>query len=173
MAVSSAYITAAVGGRKQTWHFTGVTSIEHNLSLNLNSTASRESDMVSGARNRPDRVTLSVIETDAVRGAGGSARILADMDALKRSRTLCRVVTSMGTYRKMLLSEITAAQDEENQCGWKGTLSFTEYEPSAGKNTAGAKVNNNASARKNTGTTAVKKLTESAFLRLLQRAGIR
>ena len=173
MAVSSAYVTAAVGGKKQTWHFTGVTSIEHALSLNLNSTASGGTDVISGARNRPDRVTLSVIETDAARGAGGFARILADLDTLKRNRTLCRVVTSMGTYRKMLLTEITAAQDEENQCGWKGTLVFTESDQSAGKDTSGTKTNNNASTRKNTGTTAAKKLTESAFLQLLQRAGIK
>ena len=173
MAVSSAYITAAVGGKKQAWHFTGVTSIEHALSLHLDSTASGGTDVISGVRNRPDRVTLSVIETDAARGTGGAARILSDMNTLKRNRTLCRVVTSMGTYRKMLLTEIAAAQDEENQCGGKGTLAFTGSGSADGKDTSGTKAADNASARKNTGTTAVKKLTESAFLRLLQRAGIR
>ena len=173
MAVSSACVTGTVGGKKQTWHFTGVTSIEHALTLGLNSTASQGTDVINGARNQPDRLTLSVIETDAARGSGWSARMLADMDSLKRNRVLCRVTTSMGTYRKMLLTEITAAQDEENQDGWKGTLAFTEYISSAGKDTSGTKTSNNSSTRKNTGTAAAQKLTQSAFLQLLHRAGIK
>ena len=173
MAVSSACVTGTVGGKKQTWHFTGVTAIEHALSLSLNSTASQGADVINGARNQPDRLTLSVIETDAARGTGWSARMLADMDSLKRNRVLCRVTTSMGTYRKMLLTEITAAQDEENQDGWKGTLQFVEYVPATDQKESGKKTGNNSSTRKNTGTVAVQKLTESAFLQLLRRAGIK
>ena len=173
MAVSSsAYVTCTAGGKTTAWHFTGVTAIEHHFSLNLESMASRGADLVNGARNRPDRVTLSVIETDAAGGAGRSARMLAAMKTLKKNRTLCRVVTSMGSYKQMLLTEITAAQDEENQCGWKGTLVFEEYVPAA-EDTASGKTNTNSSARKNTGSAGnVTKLTGTAFQQLLQRSGI-
>ena len=171
-ASSSAYVTCTAGGKTTAWHFTGVTAIEHHLTLNLNREASRGADIVNGARNQPDRVTLSVIETDAAGGAGRSARMLEAMKTLKKKRTLCRVVTSMGSYKRMLLTEITAAQDEENQCGWKGTLVFEEYVPAA-EDTASGKTNTNSSTRKNTGSAGnVTKLTGTAFQQLLQRSGI-
>ena len=84
---------------------------------------------------------------------------------------LCGVVTSMGSYTDMLLTEITATQDEENQCGWSGSLTFTQYVPSEGENEV--KTNDNSSTRENTGFTGtMKRVTESAFLQMLQRAGI-
>ena len=122
---SSAYVSCTVGGKKYRYRFTGVTSVEHSLTLNL--------DVVNGARNKPDRVTLSVIETDAEHMPGWAADMLEAMDALKRNRVLCKVVTSMGTYRKMLLTEISAKQDENCQDGWSGTLAFTEYVSGKGK----------------------------------------
>ena len=172
-AASSAYITCTVNGKKNTWHFTGVLSIEHNLSLNLESMSSQGSDIVNGARNRPDQVTLSVVETDAAHPSGWSARMLEAMASLKRNRTLCRVVTSMGVYKQMLLTEIAATQDEENQCGWKGTLHFVEYVPVNDKKESGRKTGNNSSTRKNTGSSGTaKKVTGTPFQQVLQRAGI-
>ncbi len=172
MAVSFAYVTATVSGKKRTWHFTGVTAAEHALSLNLNTAASQGTDLVNGARNQPDRITLSVIETDAARGPGRSAALLEDMDTLKRNRILCRVTTPLGTCRKMLLTEVTAARDSEVQEGWRGTLVFTEC-LSSGKETSAAKTADNSSARRNTGSAAARKVTGSAFLQLLERAGVK
>ena len=170
-AASAAYVTARVNDAPCAWHFTGVTAIEHSLSLSLNSTAGQGADLINGARNQPDRVTLTVIETDAEHSPGWSARMLAAMAGLKRKRMLCGVVTSMGSYTDMLLTEITATQDEENQCGWSGSLTFTQYVPSDGGGSV--KTNDNSSARQNTGFTGtVKKVTESAFLQMLQRANI-
>ena len=170
-AASAAYVTARVNDAPCAWHFTGVTAIEHSLSLSLNSTAVQGTDLINGARNQPDRVTLTVIETDAEHSPGWSARMLAAMAGLKRKRMLCGVVTSMGSYTDMLLTEITATQDEENQCGWSGSLIFTQYVPSDGANTV--KTSDNSSTRENTGFTGtVKKVTESAFLQMLQRANI-
>lgn len=34
-AASTAYITCGTGGGTRTWHFTGVTSVEHTLALSL------------------------------------------------------------------------------------------------------------------------------------------
>ena len=67
---STAYVTCAVGGKTYTYHFTGVTAIEHNLALNLNNEASEGSDIVNGARNLANQVTLSVVETDTEHTAG-------------------------------------------------------------------------------------------------------
>ena len=75
-ASSSAYVTCVSAGKKYTWRFTGVTSVSHELSLNLETASAQGADIVNGARNRPDRVTLSVLETDAAHSAGWSARML-------------------------------------------------------------------------------------------------
>ena len=112
---STAYVTCSVGGKTYTYHFTGVTAIEHNLALNLNNEASEGTDIVNGARNLANQVTLSVVETDTEQTVGWAARMLEAMTVLKKKRVLCKVVTSMATYDRMLLTEINATQDEENQ----------------------------------------------------------
>ena len=133
-ASSVAYISCKVGGKTFKYRFTGVTSIEHNLALNLDTDVSQGSDIVNGARNQPNQVTLSVVETDAEHPAGWAARMLECLAAVKKGRYLCKVVTSMAAYSRMLLSEISAVQDEENQYGWSGTLTFMEYiKPSSKK----------------------------------------
>ncbi len=170
---STAYVTCAADGKNYAWHFTGVTAIEHSLTLDLNREESREGDVVNSARNLPDRVTLSVIETDTAHSTGWSARMLEAMASLKRNRIPCRVVTSLGTYENMLLTEITATQDEENQEGWSGELVFLEYLPVSAGNDGEVKTNTNASVRKNTGTVGnLKKVTGTALTQLLQRAGV-
>ncbi|MCR5566759.1 MAG: hypothetical protein K6F61_07885 [Clostridiales bacterium] len=169
-ASSAAYVACSIGGKTYTYHFTGVTAIEHSLALNLDSRASQGTDIVNGARNLAGRVTLSVVETDTEHPAGWAARMLEAMAAIKKSRYLCRVVTSMATYDRMLLTEINATQDEENQYGWSGTLAFMEYIPVTEENTKSVKTNNNSSVRKNTGSTG--SAAASPFLKLLQKAGI-
>ena len=164
---SSAYVRCQSGGKTKTYYFTGVTSIEHNLSLNLEKDSSQGSDIINGARNKPNQVSLSVVETDAEHSAGWSARMLGDMVSLKKNRLLCTVVTSMATYKQMLLTEINATQDEENQCGWSGSLTFIQYVPSEGEN--GVKTNDNSSTRQNTGFTGnVAQLTAEMVNRLLE-----
>ena len=170
---STAYITCTAGGRTCTWHFTGVTCIEHNLALDLNRDAAQGTDIVSGARNLPDQLRISVIETDTAHSPGWSARMLEAMASLKRNRIPCKAVTSLGTYENMLLTEITAIQDEENQEGWSGELAFTEYLPMTAGSAGETKENTNSSVRTNTGTAgSVKKVSGSALRQLLQRAGV-
>ena len=170
---SSAYVTCTTGGKTYTWHFTGVTAIEHNLALNLNNEASEGTDIVNGARNLANQVTLSVVETDAEQTAGWAARMLEAMASLKKKRVLCRVVTSMATYDRMLLTEINATQDEENQFGWSGSLAFMEYIPVTEENAEALKTNSNSSVRTNTGSSGAGKISGSPLLQLLQRAGVK
>ena len=148
-----------------------MTSIEHNLALNLDNTSSQGSDIINGARNLANQVTLSVVETDVEHSPGWAARMLECMTALKKGRYLCKVVTSMATYHKMLLTEINVTQDEDNMYGWSGTLTFMEYIPvtssSSGSSSGSSKTSNNSSVRKNTGSTGTKKVTGSVFLSLL------
>ena len=169
---SAAYVACTAGGNTYTYHFTGVTSIEHNLALNLNNKASQGTDIVNGARNLSSQVTLSVVETDAEHSSGWSARMLEAMASLKKNRTLCRVVTSMAAYDRMLLTEITATQDEENQYGWSGTLTFMEYIPVTDATAEEVKTNSNSSVRTNTGSAGTKKITGTAFQQLLRRSGV-
>ena len=171
-AASAAYVSCTVGGNTYTYHFTGVTSIEHNLALNLNNKDSQGTDIVNGARNLSSQVTLSVVETDVEHSPGWAARMLEAMAALKKNRVLCRVVTSMAAYDRMLLTEITATQDEDNQYGWSGTLAFMEYIPVTEATAEEVKTNSNSSVRTNTGSSGAGKISGSPLQQLLSRAGI-
>ena len=171
-AASSAYVTCIVGGNTYTYHFTGVISIEHNLALNLNNKSSQGTDIVNGARNLANQVTLNVVETDTEHTTGWAARMLEAMAAIKKQRVLCRVITSMATYNQMLLTEITATQDEDYQDGWSGNLVFMEYIPVTEENAEEVKSNNNSSTRTNTGNGKTTKVTGTAFQQLLQRSGV-
>ena len=59
---SSAYISCIVSGQTYTYHFTGVTEIEHNLALNLNNASAQGTDIINGARNlpAPDQWVISI-----------------------------------------------------------------------------------------------------------------
>ena len=170
-ASSVAFVSCDVGGKTYTYHFTGVSSVEHSLSLTVGKEAKEGEDIVNGARNNPDQVTLSVVETDAEHSPGWAARMLEAMGTVKRRRLLCRVVTTMGSYTDMLLKEIRATQDEENQYGWSGELVFVRYVPVAGS--GDAKENDNSSTRTNTGSRApANTVTGTVFLQLLAEAGV-
>ena len=158
---SSAYIT--VKDYNQTYHFTGVMSVTHSLSLKVfeKADATELGSFVNGAKNQPDKVTLSVLETDAAHSASGWAtRMLDVLESVKRNRLLCRVVTPHHTYDDMLLTGISVTQDEEHPDGWAGDLTFTEYIPMAilGE----TKTDDNASTPTNTGSTAPAKKDSGA-----------
>ena len=161
MPSSSACIT--VKPYNQTFHFTGVISVTHSLSLKVFETSDTTElgSYVNGAKNQPDRVTLSVIETDAAHSAAGwSARMLDILSSVKRDRLLCRVVTPHHTYDDMLLSGISVTQDEEHPDGWSGDITFTEYIPVAAL--ADTKTDDNSSSAKNTGSAAPAKTVSGA-----------
>ena len=175
MKSSSAYVSCVQGDKTLKWHFTGVLSVEHNLSLNLETTPSEDKDIVNGAKNQPTQIALSVMETDTEHTEGWSRKMLSALSSVKKLRLLCTVYTTMGTYPNMLLTGISALQDEEVMDGWKGTLTFTEYisanDASSGL-TASAKSANNSSTQTNIGTGLAIKLTEEQLIQLLQRAGV-
>ncbi len=183
MRQSTAYIRAS--GIDYTYRFCGVTAIEYSFALAVDADTSRGGDIINGARRQPNRIRLSVVETDAASQPGWSAGTLSAMDSIRRNRVLCTVRTSMGTWSRMLLSEITATQDEANQYGWTGDLVFTQYIPeseqydtsgnrSAGGSAASRKTSDNSSTRKNTGTKAAAATVSSAagLATVLSRAGV-
>ena len=153
MPQSSAYIRVKETGA--VYRFAGVTEITHRLALKIFDKAdvTEAASFVNGAKNEPDRVTLSVVETDAAEDAEGrAARMLEILYGVKRNRMLCRVVTPQKTYEDMLLSEISAAHNPENPDGWSGEITFTEYIPMAVLGES--KEDDNASSPKNTGSAA-------------------
>ena len=161
MPQSSAYIQVKDTG--VSYHFTGVTKIVHHLSLKIFDKAdvTEVASFVNGAKNDPDRVTLSVVETDAAHSAQGwAARMMDILYSVKRNRMLCRVITPQKTYEDMLLSEISATHNAENPDGWSGDISFTEYIPMA--ILGDKKEDDNASTPKNTGSAAPPAKTTAA-----------
>ena len=170
---SSAYFTAE--GINYVYRFCGVVEVEYNFALNIDADASQGGDIINGARRLPNQIRLSVVETDVSMRPGWAASMLSALDSIRRNRVLCSLTTDMGTWENMLLSEITASQDENNQYGWAGDLVFMQYIPhdeqyytdtsGGGGATAGGggggssststrKTSNNSSTKKNTGTKA-------------------
>ena len=187
MPKSTAYIIAS--GIDYTYRFCGVTEIEYNFALNIDADTSQGGDIINGARRVPSQIRLSVVETDAASQPGWAASMLSALDSIRRNRVLCRVVTSMGSWDNMLLSEITATQNQENQYGWAGDIVFRQYiprseqyytDPGAGGNPAAVgsvassgKSDNNSSTRKNTGTkSAAATVSDGSLSTVLTRAGI-
>ena len=154
-----------------TYTFTGVLFVKHEYSLKLqtDSDSASGSDYINGARNQPDKVILSVVETDIGHAAGWANRMLQAMESIKRNRYLCTVVTSALTYTGMLLSGLSVTEDEKNPFGWQGTLTFTQYKTSAKVR----KTNDNSSAATHTGSSGqIQSVTGDALKQMLQRAGI-
>ena len=150
-------------------------SIQHAFSLKIQteSESATGTDYVNGARNQPDKVILTVLESDVGHQSGWADRMLQAMESLKRTRTLCNVVTSAKTYSAMLLSEFTATVDETSQSGWQGVLTFVQYVPPA----VPEKMNDNASAVTHTGSVGPVQTvsgtgTSSPLRQMLQRAGV-
>ena len=161
MARSGAYII--IKGQGTSLHFTGVTEISHQIRLKIFDKAdiTEAASFVNGAKNEPDRVTLSVIETDAAHEAAGwSARMLEILYTVKRDRMLCEVITPQKAYSDMLLSEISAVHNAEIPDGWSGELTFTEYIPLAVLGET--KADDNASTPRNTGSAAPPEKLEAA-----------
>ena len=154
-----------------TYTFSGVVSVQHCFSLKIQTKAESASgsDVVNGARNQPDKVILTVVESDVGHIAGWADRMLQAMESVKRTRTLCQVVTPAKTYPAMLLSDFTATADETSQSGWKGTLTFVQYVPPV----IPAKTNDNSSSIVHTGSAGSVQVVSGAELaNLLARAGI-
>ena len=105
-----------------TYTFTGVLSVKHEYSLKLqtDSNSASGADYINGARNQPDKVVLSVMETDIGHMDGWANRMLQAMESIMRNRILCTVVTPALTYTGMLLSGLSVTEDEKNQYGWHG-----------------------------------------------------
>ena len=175
MAESSAYIVP--NGYNFNYHFTGVIEIEYNFALNINADPENETDVINGARKLPNQIRLSVVETDAGHGEGWAAGMLQAMEKLRNARTLCKVITTMGTWTNMLLSEITATQDEENQFGWAGDLVFMQCmnrtSAVVGSMEASTrKTENNSATAKNVGTKGPTQVVSgAAFGQAIGRGG--
>ena len=156
-----------------TYRFSGVLSVKHEMSLHIQKDGESlyHTDYVNGARNEPNRVILEVIESDVGKAAGWATRMMQAMESLKRTRTLCNVVTAGFIYSGMLLSEFTATEDETSQSGWQGTLVFTQYVPVDAKTVA--KLYDNSSTATHTGSAGpVVVIVGSELENLLSRAGI-
>ena len=110
------------------YRFTGVTKITHSLTTKTATDTDSESeeDYINGARNQPNKVTLNVMETDITQSPGWASRMLNALEAIKRSRLICQVVTPLRSYENMLLSDLAITEDESVPYGWSGTLVFTE-----------------------------------------------
>ena len=167
----SSFVVVNIPSYGYTYTFSGVLSVRHEFSLKIatDSESVSGTDYVNGARNQPDRLILEIMESDVGRAAGWSDRVIQAMEAVKRTRTLCDVVTTARTYNAMLLSEFTATQDETSQSGWKGSLTFTKYIPPE----TVEKTNDNASTPMHTATAGqVQTVSGSPLQQMLRRAGI-
>ena len=77
-----------------TYTFSGVLSIQHEFSLKILTEAESASgtDYVNGARNKPDKIILTVVETDVGKLTGWADRMLQSIlrDRLLQCFQYCR-----------------------------------------------------------------------------------
>ena len=111
------------------YHFTGVLEIEYNFALNIDADTSQGGDIINGARRLPNQIRISVVESETYSHNGWPASMLSALDSIRRNRVLCTLTTNMGSWSNMLISEITASEDEKNQYGWAGDVVFMQYIP--------------------------------------------
>ena len=177
MIESSAYVL--VKGYDYQYHFCGVTSIQHSFTSQIatQEDSSLGADYLNGARNEPNVVTLSVVESDAMRRSGWAARMVEVFESVKRNRQLCMVVTAYKTYDNMILTDFTFEENEESQSGWSGTLTFTET-----RNFGRGKAEDNSSTAVNTAAAGAVTVVSSSYgtsqipaqlRQILERAGIK
>ena len=134
-----------------------------------------EEDYINGARNQPNKVTLTVMETDITQSAGWASRMMNALEAVKRSREVCQVITPLRAYDNMLLTDFTVTQDETTPYGWSGTLVFTETNGGAStrRYSNSSRITDVAAIRAYDRKRANRSLSQSSLRKMLQRAGIR
>jgi len=157
------------------YRFAGVTSIRHSLSLKIaqDTDSTEGQDYVNGARVQPNKLTLSVAESDAGAYANRPSDMLEALDRIRRARALCTVTVSGKMYDNMLLSDLTVIQDDQTPCGWTGTLVFTQATmisaTTRNDNSSRSIYIGNGSAIK---VSSDEKTNKAEIKRLLERAGI-
>ena len=159
------------------YRFTGVTQIRHSMTVKTATDTDSESeeDYINGARNQPNKVTLTVMETDITQSAGWASRMMNALEAVKRSREVCQVITPLRAYDNMLLTDFTVTQDETTPYGWSGTLVFTETNGGAStrRYSNSSRITDVAAIRAYDRKRANRSLSQSSLRKMLQRAGIR
>ena len=92
-----------------------MTQLRHGFTAKVNVDGeSGATDVVNGARNQPNKLTLSVLASSVGHPAGWPRRLLESLERLKRNRTLVSVETSVFLYPRMLLSDLTVIQDDQS-----------------------------------------------------------
>ena len=71
-------VSVTVPSYGYTYTFSGVISVQHEFSLKLqtDSESATGTDYINGARNQPDKIILSVVESDVGHRAGWAARMM-------------------------------------------------------------------------------------------------
>ena len=124
---ASSYLRISSTG--ETISFTGITSVRLTHALQTETEIHEEDaeNVINGARTLPSTITLSLIESDAERASGWSARVAETLERIRKSRLLCTLVTPLHSYSAVLLTEFTLIRDDTSPFGFIGTLTFTEY----------------------------------------------
>ena len=128
------------------------------------------SDILTGAKNEPAKLTLSVAESDT--DADPSALFTA-LIALKESRALLQLITPLRTWSNLLLTDLIITRDDKTPFGWTGTLTLQEtasiFTPvsSTGSTTVSGSSANNTSTASNHGTASPQPTTTAHVITIL------
>lgn len=129
--------------KKRQLLFDGVIKTEHTLSLKIEDDPSNIKDgsaYVNNAKNDPNEVTIEVMMSNVYTSQNDLAGKTENrtknayevLQELKTSRRKCEVVTSIMTYKNMLLKTVQVLQDENTPFGWSATLTFREAPTNTG-----------------------------------------
>ena len=107
--------------------FSGVTQLKLGFSAKVTTGGeSAGTEAVNSAVNQPDKLTLSVVESEVGHPEGWCRRMVETLESLKRRRQAVSVETPLHIFPGMLLSDLTVVRDDRTGDGLTATLVFTE-----------------------------------------------
>lgn len=135
--------------KNHTLIFDGVIRIQHAHSVEIkDSSDSNSASYTNSAKVQPNEITVDVAmsnvhtATGDLPGTSGDRirNAFAVLTELKEGRRLLQCVTSLATYRNMLLKSIAITQDDTATEGWTGSLVFHEQRATKKKEAAASTV---------------------------------
>ena len=135
--------------KNHTLIFDGVIRIQHAHSVEIKDSSDNNSaTYTNSAKIQPNEITVDVAmsnvhtATGYLPGTSGDRirNAFAVLTELKEGRRLLQCVTSLATYRNMLLKSIAITQDDTATEGWTGSLVFHEQRATKKKETSASSV---------------------------------
>lgn len=122
---------------KSSYYFDGVTSLEHSLTVKVEDDPknAKKETHINNAKVEPNKLTISAMMSNLYTTEGAlpgkkknrAQNALDVLDRIRNDRKKLDVITSMRTYKEMLIESIAIKQDDSNVEGWEAQISLKQF----------------------------------------------